>query len=102
MKKVIPKPAKQRVIILPDIAPEKVGAIYIPPSAEKDAPRIGTVAFVGTGDVDIPMEYWVGQRVAYSKYSGVEIELDIKCMGGLKTYLVMNQLDIMMSLKEID
>lgn len=93
------KPAKQRVVILPDNQPDKVGSLYIPPSAQKDSPRMGTIVSTGIGTADIPMEYHVGERVMFSQYSGVEIELNLGI--GVKTYLVMNQLDIMMTIEEV-
>ena len=102
MKKINAIPAKQRVIFLPDTNPEKVGNIYIPTSAERETPRIGTLVRVGKGEKDVPMEYLVGQRVVVSKDSGIDIELNLLGTDGPKTYLVMNQMDIMMIIEEVE
>jgi len=102
MKKVNAIPAKQRVILLPDEPEKMMGKIIIPSSVEKDTPKIGTLVRVGKGEKDIPMEYRVGQRVMISKYSGIEIELNLIDTEGPKNYLVMNQMDIMMVIEEVE
>jgi len=94
MKKVSIVPAEQRVVILPEKADDKIGRIFIPATSEKEAPRIGKVISTGTGSIDIPMKYFIGQQVMFSKYSGLEVELNLD--GEDKSYLVMNQMDIMM------
>ena len=101
MNKIDAIPAKQRVIMLPDTNPEKVGRIFIPSSSEREAPKTGTLVRVGKGEMDRPMEYKPGQRVMVSKYSGIEIELNLIEADGPKTYLVMDQMDIMMVIEEV-
>jgi chaperonin GroES len=93
------EPAEQRVLVLPHKQDEKIGRIIIPDSAKTDKPNIGSIVRVGTGSKDYPMKYQVGQDVVFSTYSGTPLELD---MGeGLKTYLIMNQLDIWGKLREV-
>ena len=100
MKKVTIAPAEQKVVILPEKADDRIGRIFIPATSEKEAPRIGTVVSTGTCNIDNPMKYFVGQQVMFSKYSGLEVELNLD--GEPKTYLVMNQMDIMMVIYTID
>ena len=93
MKKVSFLPAEQRVLILPDSAPEKIGHIILPSGHSTDKSKIGTVVVVGNGNVDNPMRYRVGQKVMFSQYAGVEVDLNLG--DGEITYLLMNQIDIM-------
>lgn len=90
------KPAKQRVLILPDAVTERQtpSGIIIPETAENKKPGTGVVVRTGKGEKDIPMEYRVGQRVMYSQYSGLDIELNLYRDGNY-IYKVMNQMDIM-------
>ena len=93
--------AEQRVMLLENEKPEKTASgIYIPKTAEDERPKICTVLRVGTGSADFPMNYKVGQLVLLSRFSGVEVELNLNGTGW-KKYIVTNQLDIMASLKEI-
>ena len=96
MEKVNVKPAEQRVMILPDPAQERTtkSGIIIPKSAEDKKPETGVVVRVGRGSKDDPMDYSVGQRVMYSQYSGLEIEVNLLDHGE-HVYKVMNQMDIM-------
>ena len=100
MKRITISPAEQRVVVLPDKPEEKIGMVYIPKSVERETPRIGTIISTGTGSSDNPMMYYTGQKVIFSKYSGIEVELNLD--GELKNYLVMNQIDIMMIIREVD
>ena len=93
MEKVSFLPAEQRVLILPDSAPEKIGHIILPSGHATDKSRIGTVIVAGNGNIDNPMKYMAGQKVMFSQYAGVEVEFNLG--DGEKTYLLMNQIDIM-------
>jgi len=99
MAKFNVEPAEQRVLILPDIEPDKIGHIWVPDTTKKETPKMGTVIKTGRGSIDHPMEYLMGQKVVFSTYSGSEIELDLG--DGLKIYLIMNQMDIWMKVTEI-
>lgn len=97
-------PSGDRVVILQD-SPEEMskGGIYIPHEAQVRE-TIGTVLAVGPGEFyDLydfggvaaeaivrrrPMQYAVGDRVVYSRYAGVDIN-----MGGT-VYQVMRQQEI--------
>lgn len=94
--------AEQRVMILPEPREEKTASgIIIPNNAEDERPRIGKVVRVGSGDMDRPMKYKVGDMVMLSKFSGVEVEIDLHGEG-FNIYLVTNQLDIMSKIWEVD
>lgn len=92
MKRYDFEPAEQRVLVLPEEPEDRVGLIYVPPTVQKDAPRLGRVVAVGLGCKDNPMKYHVGQLVMFSQYAGSEMEMDRG--DGKKTYSVMNQMDI--------
>lgn len=98
MKREFFEPDEQRIIVLADKAPEKIGSIIVPDTSRKDKPGRGTVKVVGRGDAERPMKYGPGDRVVFSLYSGTEIELDFE--GTKETYLIMNQADIWGKLKE--
>jgi chaperonin GroES len=104
MKKLFIRPAEQRVVVLPDEKVEKTTGmgIILPSTVEDNAPEIATIIAVGTGEKDHPMLYHKGQRVIYSQYSGVEVNLDLIGAKGEKVYKVMNQLDIMAVIEEED
>jgi co-chaperonin GroES (HSP10) len=93
MNKIYFQPAEQRVLVLPDDPDQKIGNIYIPTNIQQDKPRFGYVISIGSGSIEIPMRYYMGQRVMFSHFSGVEVELNIDDKD--RKYLVMNQLDIM-------
>ena len=94
--------AEQRVLILTEARKEKTASgIYIPESADDDKPKIGTILRTGTGSKDNPMNYVPGDIVLLSKFAGVEIEMNFTKLGK-KTFVVTNQLDIMMKLKEVN
>lgn len=99
MKRMVIEAAEQRVVILPEDQPNKMGSIYIPDSVEREKPRFGTIVSAGFGNIDTPMKYKVGDRVMFSQYSGVEVELNLD--GTEKKYLVMNQIDIMLKAWEV-
>ena len=103
MKKITIDPAEQRVVILPDETREErtPSGIIIPKTAQEDKPGFGTIVSTGSGSIDHPMNYYIGQRVLFSNYAGLEVELDI--LGhGRATYKVMNQADIMAKIQEVD
>lgn len=93
------KPAPQRVVALPDKAPDKVGAIYIPDSNQQEKPKMAEVVAVGSGDEHNPMLYEVGDKVMMGQFAGTEIELSFT--GDTVTYLVLNQMDIMGKVIEV-
>jgi len=100
MEVITINPAEQRVVVLP--IPEKETktrtGIILPVGVEQDQPGMGWVIKVGKGSKDHPMIYRAGQRVVYSKYSGVDIKLNI-FNHGENVYKVMNQLDIMATMQ---
>src|SRR5256886_13752602 len=73
-------PLADRVAIRPMEESETMkGGLYIPDTA-KEKPIQGEVIAVGTGRREkgevVPMELKVGDRVAYGKYSGTQVELE--------------------------
>lgn len=93
--------AKQKVLLKQEPKQEKTkSGIFIPENKEEDQPKICTVLRAGKGDIDTPMMYSPGQKVLLSKYSGVEIEFNLKGSGYGK-YIVTNQIDIMLTLEEV-
>lgn len=90
-------PTEDRVIVEPIKAQEKVGSIYIPPTAQ-DAPQKGKVIAIGKGryegGVFIAMDVQPDDMILFGKYSGAEIEVD-----GDK-YLIMRQSDILAVFEE--
>lgn len=103
MKKYWIKPAEQRVVVLPERPEERTtnAGIIIPTVAEGERPEIGLIVAIGTGDADYPMKYLAGQKVIYSQYAGLEMELDLKGYGRNR-YKVMNQLDVIGVIQEIE
>ena len=103
MKEVTIKPAEQRVVILPDEEKETTLAsgIIIPGTVEQDKPGMGKIVACGRGSADNPMEFWVGQYVMYSQYSGLNTKLNIQGHGD-HIYKVMQQMDIMAVIEEVD
>jgi chaperonin GroES len=77
-------PTADRVLVEPDEPDKKTrGGLILPDIAVK-IPGEGTVLAIGPGKLDLetgerlPMTVKVGDRVAYSRYSGNEIEVDGK------------------------
>ena len=76
------RPLHDRVVILPE-KPEQItkGGIIVPDSAQKRA-EAGTVLAAGPGEwsVDlcqrIPLTVKAGDRVAFGRYAGSEMEID--------------------------
>jgi len=100
MNKVKVTPDLQRVIVLPDPAPDKIGSILVPDTSKKDKPGKGTIVVSGLGEADRPMRYFPGDRIVYSLYSGTEVELNLD--GKEKTYLIMNQMDIWLKMEDAE
>ncbi len=61
------KPAKGRVVVLPDPAPEKIGSLIRPDSLAY-TPSSGVVTHVGSD-----VTYKVGDHVLFMKNAGVEL-----------------------------
>ena len=89
------KPLYDRVVIEPQEAVEKTeSGIYIPETAQKDRPQMGTVVAVGSGKVldsgELrPVTVKVGDTVLFSKYGPTEVTIDGK------DYLVTKEEDIL-------
>ena len=89
------KPLGDRVVIKPRKPEEKTkGGIYLPDTATKDKPLIGTVMAVGCGKLmedgnRAPMEVKVDDEVIFSKYAGTEIKVEGE------DYLIMREEDIL-------
>ena len=83
------RPIGDRVLIRPAAAEEKtIGGIIIPDSA-KEKPLKGEVIAVGMGTKDEVIVVEKGDTVLFSKFSGMEIELE-----GEK-FLMMRQSDLL-------
>ncbi len=83
------RPIGDRVLIRPAAAEEKtIGGIIIPDSA-KEKPLKGEVVAVGAGTKDEEMVVKTGDNVLFTKFSGMEIELE-----GEK-FLMMRQSDLL-------
>ena len=67
-----------RVLVLPDPKVEKTaGGIYIPETAEKDAPNRGVIVAVGEGTKEKPvLSVVLGATVMFSKYAGMRIKIN--------------------------
>lgn len=76
VKKINARPLRDRIIVEVD-KPEKIseGGIHIPDTATEKK-GVGTVLAVGPGSKDEPMELKVGDRVKFSSFSGVDIDID--------------------------
>jgi chaperonin GroES len=89
------RPLGDRVVIKPQKADEKTkGGIYLPETATKERPLMGTVVAVGSGKImdngqRASMEVKVNDEVIFSKYAGTEIKLDGE------EYLIMREDDIL-------
>ena len=89
------KPLGDRVVIKPRKAEEKTkGGIFLPETATKEKPLLGTVVAVGAGKIiddgtRASMEVKVDDEVIFSKYAGTEIKLEGE------DYLIMREDDIL-------
>ncbi|MBU0692367.1 co-chaperone GroES [bacterium] len=91
------KPIDERVLIKPKTEEErKVGSIFIPDTASKDRPQMGTIVAIGD-DVELSERKQkkmsemlkVGDTVVFAKYGGTEIKLDEE------EYLLVSRNDIL-------
>lgn len=88
------KPLADRVLVEVDVEESKTaGGILLPDTAQKKSQK-GTVIAIGSGKVldngeRLPFEVAVGDRVLFSKYSGVDIE------EGGKKFLLLSERDIL-------
>lgn len=89
------KPLADRVVIQPQKAEEKTkGGIYLPESATKEKPLLGSVVAVGAGKLGdngqrVACEVKVGDQVIFSKYAGTEVKIEEE------KYLIMREDDIL-------
>ena len=88
MSQVNFKPNEDRILVEPAPAEEKTASGIIIPDTAKEKPQKGTVAAVGEGTPEKPVQVNVGDVVLYGKYAGTEITID-----GVD-YLVMKNSDI--------
>ena len=88
------KPLADRVLVEVDVEESKTaGGILLPDTAQKKSQK-GTVIAIGSGKVldngeRLPFEVAVGERVLFSKDSGVDIE------EGGKKFLLLSERDIL-------
>lgn len=88
MSQVNFKPNEDRILVEPAPAEEKTASGIIIPDTAKEKPQKGTVAAVGEGTPEKPVQVKVGDVVLYGKYAGTEITIDGT------DYLVMKNSDI--------
>lgn len=90
-------PVADRIIIEPDEIIESIGGIELPGEAQ-ERPLSGTVFAVGDGNMgafgNIPLSSKLGDRVAYSKFSGTELTFEGK------KYLIMRDQDVLYRILE--
>lgn len=101
-------PVEYKVLILPDKVDDMSGGLYLPDSSvsrDQDAQErgvlieVGSVAFEGwyrEDDKEIPKE---GERVIYSKYSGMQVDGQDLDNERPIIYRVMNDKDIVAIVK---
>lgn len=76
------KPLADRVVVKPHKQEEKTkGGIYLPETANKEKPMLGTVVAVGQGKLNetgqrVAPEVKEGDEVIFSKYSGSEVKVN--------------------------
>jgi co-chaperonin GroES (HSP10) len=90
-------PDDDRVVIKADIAPEKIGNIYVPKdekSKEALKPTKGIVVALGS-KVEPDEVCFVGAKVWYSKLAGVEANLHPSPYVNDDVYLIIRRMDIM-------
>lgn len=91
-------PTLDRVLVLPDVQPDKSkGGIIIPDEA-KEKPTMGTVIAVGPGKYDQSGQFRsvtlrAQDRVLYSKYGGIDHKV------GETTYKILNESEVFAVLK---
>jgi len=92
------KPLNDRVLVKSIVEEKSKGGILLPDKA-KEAPGEGVVVAVGAGRISesgdrIPVEAEVGETVIFSKYSGVEVEVD-KGLKGEAFYFILKEREIL-------
>jgi len=87
------KPLSDRIILKVKEKEETTKSGIMLPESAKEKPQEAVVIAVGSGEVidgkKVPLDVSVGDRVIYSKYSGMEIKLDGQ------EYLIVKQNDIL-------
>lgn len=83
------KPLSNRVVIRPDEAEKKTASGIIIPDSAKEKPLEGEIIFCGEGFGDEDMEVKVGDKVAFGKYAGSDIDWKGE------TYRIMRETDIL-------
>lgn len=91
----VPRPLRDRVLILEEIAENKIGNLYIPDNSA-EAPQYGRVVAIGPGkyvrDQLVKVDVKPGARVAYGKYSGTKLKV------GTIEYLVLSEEEVIAEL----
>jgi chaperonin GroES len=99
------RPIKDQVVVRPDPAVEKIGAIFVPEVVNADNPNYfpmtSTVVAVGPGRYEdgervIP-DVQVGDRVVHNRYAGNQVT----CDDDRVLYVVMRESDIIAHAKEL-
>ena len=92
------KPLSDRVILKVKEKEEATKSGIVLPDSAKEKPQEAVVIAVGSGEIvdgkKVPLDVSVGDRVIYSKYSGMEIKLDGE------EYLIVKQNDILAIITE--
>jgi len=92
------KPLSDRVILKVKEKEETTKSGIVLPDSAKEKPQEAVVIAVGSGEIvdgkKVPLDVSVGDRVIYSKYSGMEIKLDGE------EYLIVKQNDILAIITE--
>ena len=89
------RPLGSRVIVKPETTEEKTkGGIFLPETASKEKPQVGTVLAVGPGKIlengqKVALEVKVNDRIIFSKYAGTEIKINEV------EYLILSENDIL-------
>lgn len=89
------RPLGARVLVKPVEQEEKSkGGVYIPDTASKERPQVGTVVAVGPGKVldngeKVALEVKENDKIIFSKYAGTEIKI------GDVNHLILSETDIL-------
>jgi chaperonin GroES len=67
------KPLGDRIVVLPNLAPETTESGLVIPQAFRERQQVGKVVAVGTGIEGESIEVQVGDEVLYGKNSGIPI-----------------------------
>jgi chaperonin GroES len=92
------KPLSDRIILKVKEKEETTRSGIVLPESAKEKPQEAIVVAVGSGEVidgkKVPLDVKAGDRVIYSKYSGMEVKLDGE------EYLIVKQNDILAIITE--